>query len=260
MRAQGNDWNPGAYAKFRGLRLRPALDLLEQVGDLPDGDIVDLGCGNGPVGAALATRYSDRNLIGVDASPAMLAAAQKTGSYSELIEADAAQWRPKRPPALIYSNALCHWLGDHASLFARLCDLLAPGGALAVQMPRQFNAPSHALLRQIAQAEFRDLFDSAHQNPPVAEPANYAGWLAGLGDLNIWETENFQRLEPVAKGHPVRHFTSSTVMRPFLEKLDDAGQAILISRYDEALKKAYPLDQTGSVMFPFRRLFFVLTR
>ena len=37
------DWNPEAYARFRGLRLRPALDLLAQVGDLPLGDVVDLG-------------------------------------------------------------------------------------------------------------------------------------------------------------------------------------------------------------------------
>ncbi|MBV1902315.1 MAG: methyltransferase domain-containing protein, partial [Marinosulfonomonas sp.] len=69
--------------------MRPALDLLNQIGDLPEGDIVDLGCGNGPVGPSLAARFAGRNLIGVDASPAMLKAAKKTGSYSKLIRADA---------------------------------------------------------------------------------------------------------------------------------------------------------------------------
>ncbi len=39
------DWNPGAYAKFRGLRLRPALDLLAQIDEVPAGDIIDLGSG-----------------------------------------------------------------------------------------------------------------------------------------------------------------------------------------------------------------------
>ncbi|MBV1869180.1 MAG: methyltransferase domain-containing protein [Marinosulfonomonas sp.] len=240
--------------------MRPALDLLRQVGDLADGDIVDLGCGNGPVGPALAEWFAGRDIIGVDTSPAMLAAAEETGSYTQLIRADAARWQPKRPPALIFSNALCHWLGDHASLFPRLCDLLAPGCALAVQMPRQYHAPSHALLRQIAQAEFPSLFDFSHQSPPVAEPRSYVGWLAELGELNIWETEYFQHLEPVNEGHPVRHFTGSTAMRPFLEKLDDVGQALLTSRYDQALERAYPLDNSGAALFPFRRLFFVLTR
>jgi trans-aconitate 2-methyltransferase len=65
------DWNPETYAKFRGFRLRPAMDLLAQVPDLPAGEVVDLGCGNGPVGPALAQRFQGRRLIGVDHSPAM---------------------------------------------------------------------------------------------------------------------------------------------------------------------------------------------
>ena len=36
------DWSPETYARFHDLRLRPALDLLAQVGALPAGDAVDL--------------------------------------------------------------------------------------------------------------------------------------------------------------------------------------------------------------------------
>ena len=58
MTATGRtDWNPETYARFRGLRLRPALDLLAQVRDLPEGPVIDLGCGNGAVGPALASAY-----------------------------------------------------------------------------------------------------------------------------------------------------------------------------------------------------------
>jgi trans-aconitate methyltransferase len=47
-----DDWNPGAYDAFRDFRLRPALDLLARVpGSLPNGDVIDLGCGSGAVGA-----------------------------------------------------------------------------------------------------------------------------------------------------------------------------------------------------------------
>lgn len=72
MNGPSKDWNPGAYARFRGLRLRPALDLLAQVPELPPGDVVDLGCGDGAVAEALRARFPDRRLVGVDASPAML--------------------------------------------------------------------------------------------------------------------------------------------------------------------------------------------
>ena len=69
------DWNPAAYARFADLRLRPALDLLGRVGALPAGDVVDLGCGAGSVGPALRDRFTGRTIVGVDASPAMLAEA-----------------------------------------------------------------------------------------------------------------------------------------------------------------------------------------
>ena len=153
------DWNPETYAKFRGFRIRPAMDLLAQVGAVPKGDVVDLGCGNGAVGAALLHRFSGRNLIGIDTSPAMLTTAGQTGAYSSLIEVDASLWAPQTPPALIFSNAMCHWLPDHESLFSRLVLMLAKGGVLAVQMPRQFMAPSHQALRDVAQNLFADRFD-----------------------------------------------------------------------------------------------------
>ncbi|MBI1416068.1 MAG: methyltransferase domain-containing protein [Limimaricola sp.] len=256
------DWNPETYARFRGLRLRPALDLLAQVGEVPAGDIVDLGCGDGAVGPALRLRWPDRRLVGIDASPAMLAGARTCGAYDALIEADAGTWQPAAPPALIFSNALLHWLPDHATLLPRLAGLLAPGGTLAVQVPGQHDAPSHALLRQVARDLRPDLFDFSAYVPPVAMPADYARMLAPLGTVSAWETTYLQRLAPVLApvedGHPVRRFTQSTAMRPFVEKLGDDA-ADFVADYDAALARVYPPEPDGSVLFPFRRVFFVLT-
>lgn len=254
------DWNPAAYARFGDLRLRPALDLLAQIGALPEGEVVDLGCGNGAVAGPLARRFPDRRRIGVDASPAMLEVARAGGHYHALEPADAAAWRPARPPALIFSNALLHWLPDHEALMPRLAGFLAPGGTLAVQMPRQFAAPSHRFLRDIAAGLFPDLFDFTHWAAPVMPAENYQRLLAPLGRVSAWETKYIQRLEPVAQGHPVRHFTQATAMRPFLDKLTDAQAHDFIAAYEEALGVAYPLEADGSVLFPFKRVFFTLTR
>ena len=67
--------------------------------------------------AALRARFPKRRLVGVDASPAMLAQAR---GYDATAEADIAQWQPDTPPALIFSNAALHWLPDHATLLPRL--------------------------------------------------------------------------------------------------------------------------------------------
>ncbi len=249
------DWNPGAYARFRGLRLRPALDLLAQVGDLPPGGVVDLGCGDGAVGPALRQVYPDRVLTGVDVSPAMLDQAR---GYDRKVLADIADWAPDAPPALIFSNAALHWLPDHATLMARLAGFLAPGGVLAVQMPRQFLAPSHRFLRDIAASLFPDRFDFAQYEPPVKPALGYWQMLAPLGQVQAWETDYVQRLDPAPEGHPVRRFTESTAMRPFLEKLTAEEAMAFTAAYDTALGAAYPLLPDGAGLMMFHRVFFTL--
>jgi trans-aconitate 2-methyltransferase len=255
LTATAQDWNPESYARFRGLRLRPAVDLLAQVPDLPMGPVIDLGCGDGAVGPLLATRYGD--VTGVDASPAMLAKAGETGAYGALIEADIATWQAQTPPALIFSNAALHWLDDHAGLLPRLAGMLRPGGVLAVQMPAQFHAPSHALIRQVAADLFPERFSPA-VDASVHPAETYHHLLAPLGAVTIWQTSYLQVQPPVATGHPVRAFTQSTAMRPFLARMTMAEADDFIAAYDAALEVAYPPLADGSTLFPFQRLFIIL--
>ncbi|WP_260692114.1 methyltransferase domain-containing protein [Gemmobacter fulva] len=238
------------------MRLRPALDLLMQTGTPPAGDIIDLGCGDGAMAAALRARFPKRRLVGVDASPAMLAQAR---GYDATAEADIAQWQPDTRPALIFSNAVLQWLPDHAQLMLHLAGLLAPGGILAVQMPRQSLAPSHRFMRDIAAALFPDRFDFSGYEPPVWPAQTYWRLLAPLGTVEAWQTDYMHRLDPADGAHPVRRFTESTAMRPFLAQLTAEEADHFRAAYDEALAHAYPAEADGAVLMPFRRVFFTLT-
>lgn len=258
MSATDTDWSPETYARFRGLRLRPALDLLAQVGDVPEGCVVDLGCGDGAVAEALAARFPGRVLQGVDSSQAMLAQARGLGVYASLDAVDIAGWRPETPPALIFSNAALQWVPDHAGLLPRLAGYLAPGGVLAVQMPRQFKAASHRFLRDIAGSMFPDRFDFSKEVSPCAKAEDYYALLSPLGAVAAWETEYIQRLEPTAAMHPVRAFTQATAMRPIAEKLSQTELASFSAAYEASLSAAYPLQKDGAVLFPFKRVFFTL--
>lgn len=256
------DWNPGTYARFRGLRLRPALDLLTRIEDIPPGGpVVDLGCGAGAVGPVLRERYHEHRLVGVDISPAMLAEAGAIGAYDWITQADIASWQPEdEKPALIFSNAALHWLGAHEDLMPRLLGLVAPGGTLAVQMPGQFEAPSHRLLREIASEMFPNRFGMEDFQPRVAAPEDYARLLGPLGPTEAWETTYVQRLDPVVSEHPVRRFTESTAMRPFVERLTEDEAGAFVSAYEAELSAAYPMEDDGTVLFPFRRVFFTVTK
>lgn len=255
--ASDNDWNPGTYSRFRGLRLRPAMDLLRAIPPLPPGPVIDLGCGNGAAAAALAT--FGRPVTGIDSSPAMLAEARALGLYDSLHEADIATWSPDAaPPALIFCNAVLHWLPDHASLMPQLARMLAKGGTLAVQVPHQNNAPSHRLWLSLAEELFPGRVDP-QQGPDVLRPAEYHRLLSPLGDLSLWETEYYQQLEACEDGHPVRRFTETTYARPILAALDEAERTRLVAAYEAVMDKVYPAAADGTVLFPFRRMFFTLT-
>lgn len=250
------DWNPKDYARFAGVRLQPALDLLAAVGDLPAGGLVDLGCGSGVMGPALAARYPARQLVGLDSSAAMLGKAGQVAGYDVLQEADIVNWQPQPRQALIFSNAVLQWLPDHAELLPRLSQALLPGGVLAVQLPHQQQAPSGMGWAQA--------YDALFEQPPtgkqseVLTPEGYFDLLSPLGKLRLWETEYYQHLAPSEAGHPVRLYTESTFGRPFLEALSPLDQGRLTAAYDGLMEQAYPRRSDGSVLFPFRRMFFVL--
>lgn len=252
------DWNPGAYARFHDLRLRPGLDLLNAVGQMGTGDIYDLGCGNGALGKALKARAGSREVIGVDASPAMLEKARAAQGYTGVQQADFREWHPRRAPGLIFSNAALHWTGGHEQLMPRLARMLAKGGTLAVQMPHQNKAPSHRVWLSLVEELFPGRVEKMG-TPGVMAPVKYEELLSPMGQFRLWETEYYQRLVAEAGSHPVRRFTESTYARPVLQALEADEKSELIARYEEAMNAAYPVRKDGSVLFPFRRLFFTLT-
>ncbi|MBZ4023987.1 trans-aconitate methyltransferase [Rhodobacter sp. TJ_12] len=260
MAGKAPDWDPDAYDGFADLRLRPVLDLLARIGDLPEGRVIDLGCGTGTAGPELAARFAPRKILGVDSSKAMLKKAGSTGAYKRCDQADIATWEPGKAPALIFSNAALHCLSDHAELLPRLARFLAPGGTLAVQMPLQWYAPSHVLLRELAARMFPARFALEGAPAPVGTARQYWTWLAPLGDITLWETEYLQPLSAEPPAHPVRAFTQATAMRPFLAQMTEAEGAAFTRAYDAALTDAYPLLPDGAALLPLRRLFFVCVR
>jgi hypothetical protein len=84
-----------------------------------------------------------------------------------------------------------------------------PGGILAVQMPRNFEAPSHLLIAETAlNGPWRGRLEHLVTPPPVKGPGFYHGLLAPQSaNIDIWETEYLQVLEGE---NPVKEWTKGT--------------------------------------------------
>jgi trans-aconitate 2-methyltransferase len=249
-------WNPQQYLKFSESRLRPAADLLARVGaDAPE-RVYDLGCGAGNVTRLLVERWPRAAITGIDDSAEMLARAAKELPHVTWINQGVQAWQPEQPVDVIFSNAALHWLPDHDALFPALVNKLAPGGVLAVQMPRNFLAPSHTLIADTVRAgPWRGKLEHLLGPPPVAAPEQYYALLAPLTrSIDIWETEYLQAL----RGEdPVKEWTKGTWLTRFLQHLEEAERPAFEQDYARRLRVAYPRRADGVTLFPFRRLFIV---
>jgi malonyl-CoA O-methyltransferase len=122
-----------------GRRLLGRLDCVRLVPQR----IVDLGCAAGAAAPALRARYPQAEVIGVDSSPAMLAAARRGRSvFSRLLPfmkagrirslcADAAALPLRAASAqMVWSNLLLPWVDDPLPVFREARRVLAPQGLL----------------------------------------------------------------------------------------------------------------------------------
>jgi len=253
------NWNPQQYLKFADHRLRPALDLLARIPLEKPASVADLGCGPGNVTEWLSKRWPGASITGVDSSLEMLTQARETYPAMAWEQSDIAQWLPKVQVDVIYSNAALQWLDQHRALFAKLYGALAHGGVLAVQMPRNFDQPSHVLMRRAAQeGAWRDVLAPHLRPSPVAEPADYWRMLEPPGaDTDIWECDYLQSL---SGEDPVLQWMLGTTLRPLLAVLSDREREGYLTVYRALLREAYPRESDGTTLFPFRRLFILASK
>ena len=251
-------WDPDIYLAFAGHRFRPALDLIAQIGRAAPATIVDLGCGTGSGAQAMRRRWPEAAVTGVDGSPEMLAKARAESPGIDWVEADINAWRAAAPVDVIFSNAALHWLDDHAELFPRLLGMLAPGGQLAVQMPRNDSEPGIGLVNETAlDGPWRDRLAPLVRLAPVEEPRFYYDLIAPLASrFTLWETIYTQILEGE---NPVAEWTRGARMAPLLAALDEPERSVFEAEYRRRVAAAYPKERDGKTLFPFRRLFFVAT-
>jgi trans-aconitate 2-methyltransferase len=250
-------WDPAQYLRFGDHRLRPAIDLLSRIDLAAPAEVCDLGSGTGNVTRHLRERWPNAHIVGVDASETMLTRAAAIPGI-DWQRADLATWRPPRPVDLIYSNAALHWLGDHARLFPALIGMLAPGGVIAVQMPRNFGAPTHTLVNDAARAgPWRERLEPLLRPSPVSEPAFYYDVLsARAATLDIWETEYLHILHG---DDPVKEWVKGSWLAQFLEALDEPHRSAFEACYAGLVATAYPRQPDGRTLLPFRRLFMIAT-
>lgn len=123
-------WSPSGYAQHAGFVPALGAPLIERLKPAPGERILDLGCGDGALTVLLAA--SGASVVGVDASPAMVAAARARGVDAR--EMDATQLTFRQEFDAVFSNAALHWVLDPDAVLAGVARALESGGRFVAEL------------------------------------------------------------------------------------------------------------------------------
>ena len=246
-------WDPSQYDRFRAERQQPARDLLALVQPRPQMRVVDLGCGTGEITRIVHDHLAAGATLGIDSSETMLAESGKQASPGlSFARGDIAEFSASAEYDLIFSNAALHWLPDHPALFARLAAALACGGQLAVQMPFNFDHPSHTVAAAVAREEpFASALGGHAIDRPVLDPSEYAALLHRLG----FRAQHV-RLQVYAHILPARddviEWVKGTLLTDYQRRLSGGLFPSFLERYRARLLPQLAAERP--YFYPFKRL------
>ncbi|GAA2538509.1 trans-aconitate 2-methyltransferase [Winogradskya consettensis] len=248
-------WDPAVYHRFGSERARPFFDLVSRVDAAEPRTVIDLGCGPGELTATLAQRWPGARVEGIDSSPEMIGKARALG-VGEFRVGDIAQWHPDGETDVVVTNAALQWVPGHQELLSTWIRELPAGAWFAMQVPGNFDAPSHRALREVARtAPYAEELGDLLREAPVSDPEDYAALFLDAGaTVDAWETTYLHLLPGDGAEHPVLRWMDGTALRPVRAALDDTRWRSFRAELGARLAADYPA-RSGNVAFPFRRIF-----
>eukprot|EP01047_Picozoa_sp_COSAG01_P047225 COSAG01_NODE_4493_length_4977_cov_332.394208_6_plen_254_part_00 len=168
---QGFDQAASTYASTASWQQACFDTLAAKLPKNIQGHVLDLGCGSGQQLAALQKRYPKAQLLGVDASAAMLKQAKNlklANTQYQCIDFDEPSFLQDDSQTfdLIVSNASLHWSKNISALIQKVALRLNPGGqlCLSVFLPDTFCELQAILAKHVPDiklpaASFRDIAD-----------------------------------------------------------------------------------------------------
>lgn len=265
-------WNPSGYEEFSNERIQPSIDLAARVKQLKPGinSILDIGCGSGLSTLALKKLWSGAEITGADSSVNMIEKAKKTlPDISFIIKDCSNAVNINGTYDLVFSNAFLQWITEQEAFIRDIRLNIADNGILAMQIPNYENM-AVARCVQKAAAMFKKYFKlyqpgcGSYKNKTsiqpeticfTYEPADYYNIYAShYSYIEIWETHYFHQM----KNHmDIVNFISTTALAPYLDILNKEYHKPFKETVLYYVKQAYPLQQNGIILFPFRRIFII---
>ena len=134
-------WSPADYQQHAHFVPALGASILGQLAPQPGERVLDLGCGDGVLTAQIAA--TGAIVVGVDASPEMVAAATARGLDARVMDARALSFVGEFDA--VFSNAALHWISEADAVLSGVARALRPGGRLVAEFGGHTNVAAIAV-------------------------------------------------------------------------------------------------------------------
>jgi len=240
-------WNPTVYAEIGAFVPALGAGVLEWLAPKGGERILDLGCGDGQLTAKLVAAGAE--VVGVDASPAMVEGALGKGIDARVCNAEALPFVSEFDA--VFSNAALHWVRDQDAMLAGVQRALKPGGRFVAEMGGHGNVAAIlvALTAVLERHGCADLEDGVNYYP---SPQSYAARLAAHG-FSVEEMQLIPRPTPLPAG---MHAWLTTFRKGVLDAVPEALRQTVVAETVALLEPALR-DEEGNWKADYVRLRFL---
>jgi trans-aconitate methyltransferase len=180
-------WDPEDYSRHSSEQEKWALELIPKLDLKGDERVLDIGCGDGKITAAMADALGSGSVLGIDSSPEMVAHARKVFMDDRRNLAfrcvDARDMDFSLEFDVVFSNAALHWVPDHLPLLRKIRRALRPSGRVLLQMAGAGNAAGmvDVVNRVIREDPWRPFFEGFSFPWAFYDPEEYRGLMEAAG-------------------------------------------------------------------------------
>ena len=252
-------WNAEEYRTSSSNQKKWALELLSKLDLKGNERVLDIGCGDGEITAAIAQRVPRGFAVGIDSSKEMIDLA--TGRFPSehypniaflLKDATALDFREEFDA--VFSNACLHWVIDLQPVLAGIRSCLKPSGRVLLQMGGKGNATTvlEAIDAVLKMSRWAKYFNGFAFPYAFYGPDEYRSWLAALG-LEIRRAELLPK-EMVHERSDGFAAWLRTTWLPYTERVPEFLREEFIYEIVAAHARIRPPDADGRIHLTMVRL------
>ena len=252
-------WNATDYNRSSAAQQQWAEELIARLFLRGNERVLDIGCGDGKVTAAIARSVPDGSVVGIDNSADMIQFARDHFPQQQFpgltfIRMDAQDLAFDEAFDIVFSNAALHWIRDHRPVLTGIRNCLLPGGRMLIQMGGKGNA--EAVLEIVEEIRHDSLWK------PYFAGFSFSYGFFGPDEYRPWLEEadlHPIRVELIKKDmtYPSRDEFAGwirTTWLPYLQRIPEHLRPSFISTIVDRYVIRYPADRDGIIHIGMVRL------